>query len=237
MESASSAVNALVTPIRLTATVVFAFALPVFLIASGVRWVTLGEGFYLEEFARYGVGQVTGLPNDELRRVGHAFVTYFQAEPGRLDIMVNTANGPSPLFSEREILHMVDVQALMHGVFQVWTVALVGLAISALAIFAVEPASGGFALVRAGALGGALAVLFVGLLGVAALFDFSQLFYRFHLLSFSNDLWLLDPRRDRLIQLFPTGFFYDAALRIAVQTVVLGVVILVASIGTLRSLR
>jgi integral membrane protein (TIGR01906 family) len=237
VESVTTAVGSLVTPVRVVATVLLAVALPIFLVASGVRWVALGESFYLDEFARYRIGEVTGLPPDELRRVAHAFVTYFQDQPGRLDVTVNTPAGPQPLFNEREIQHMIDVQALMQRIFQVWTLALIGLIIGTVAVVAVEPSTGGYALVRAAAIGAGIAVLLIGLLGLASLFDFSQLFYQFHLLSFSNDLWLLDPSRDRLIQLFPLGFFFDAALRIAVQTVVVGVVVLVASLTTLRGMR
>ena len=58
------------------------------------------------------------------------------------------------------------------------------------------------------------------LIAVAALsfLDFGELFVRFHELSFRNDLWMLDPRRDYLLMLFPQGFWFDATLRIAALT-------------------
>ena len=56
-------------------------------------------------------------------------------------------------------------------------------------------------------------------------------------MSFSNDLWMLDPRRDHLIQLFPLEFFFDAALRIALLTVGLGGLVVAASIAALRLIR
>ena len=62
--------------------------------------------------------------------------------------------------------------------------------------------------------------------GVLALIDFNWLFTQFHLLSFSNDFWLLDPATDYLIMLFPEGFWYDTflfcALAIAAGAVILG---------------
>ena len=235
--AALAALAPIVLPVRIIATAALALAIPIFLVASGVRWVALGESFYVEEFARYRVDTVTGLSRDELQRVAHAFVTYFEAEPGRMDVVVQTARGPEPLFSEREILHMVDVQALLRLISQAWTIALITMIIGSLLIIIVEPATGGPAVITAAAVGGGVSVVLIGLLGAASFLDFSRIFYQFHQLSFSNDLWLLDPSRDRLIQLFPTGFFFDAAIRIAVQTVVLGVVILAASVGALRSMR
>ena len=49
-------------------------------------------------------------------------------------------------------------------------------------------------------------------LALWALFGFERFFLIFHLVSFSNEYWMLDPARDYLIRLFPGGFFYDAAL-------------------------
>jgi len=51
-------------------------------------------------------------------------------------------------------------------------------------------------------------------LALWAIIGFERLFILFHLVSFSNEYWILDPTRDYLIMLFPEGFFYDAALLI-----------------------
>jgi integral membrane protein (TIGR01906 family) len=50
------------------------------------------------------------------------------------------------------------------------------------------------------------------ILALWALFGFERFFLLFHLVSFSNEYWMLDPAKDYLIRLFPEGFFYDAAL-------------------------
>ncbi len=44
---------------------------------------------------------------------------------------------------------------------------------------------------------------------------------QFHLLSFTNDLWQLDPRRDYLIMMYPQGFFRDATIAIGGLTLAL----------------
>ena len=38
---------------------------------------------------------------------------------------------------------------------------------------------------------------------------------------FDNDLWILDPSKDMLINIVPEGFFFDTATRIVVYYVVL----------------
>ncbi|SRR6266540_539459 len=233
----SPAAPALSTALRVIATIVFALALPTLLVTSGVRNVALSEGFYLSEFAKYRVGAVSGLANPELQQVAQAFIEYFQAPPGRMDRAVSLPDREGPLFNDRELTHMVDVQALMHRIFQIWTVALIAIVLTAPLIVLSHTPTGAHALARAGLIGGALAVVVIGLAALASLVDFSALFTQFHFLSFSNDLWMLDPRRDHLIQLFPLGFFFDAALRIALLTVGLGGLVLAASIAGLRLIR
>jgi integral membrane protein (TIGR01906 family) len=237
IDSPAAAPPLISSVLRTAATVAFVIALPTFLITSGVRQIALGQGFYLDEFAKYRVGAVTGLSQPELHQVAQAFIQYFLAPPQRMDQAVALPGGRGPLFNQRELDHMVDVQLLMHRVFDVWTLSLVVLLASGLLIIVVHPATGGPALVRAGAIGGALAVIIVGTAAVASMVNFSAVFTQFHFLSFTNDLWVLDPRTDRLIQLFPLGFFFDAALRIGVQTVALGAVVFAVSIAGLRVMR
>ena len=45
--------------------------------------------------------------------------------------------------------------------------------------------------------------------------DFTKYFIVFHKIFFNNDLWVLDPRTDMLINIVPEGFFFDTAARIA----------------------
>jgi integral membrane protein (TIGR01906 family) len=54
--------------------------------------------------------------------------------------------------------------------------------------------------------------------GLVAVAGFDTLFLTFHRLSFSNDFWLLDPRTDYLVMMFPQGFWFDATVLVATVT-------------------
>jgi integral membrane protein (TIGR01906 family) len=64
------------------------------------------------------------------------------------------------------------------------------------------------------------------ILALWALFGFERFFILFHLISFSNQYWMLNPATDYLIRLFPEGFFYDAALLgfgvVILETLIIG---------------
>jgi integral membrane protein (TIGR01906 family) len=42
--------------------------------------------------------------------------------------------------------------------------------------------------------------------------DFDRAFTVFHMLFFPNDLWILDPSVDLLINMVPLGFFIDISI-------------------------
>src|SRR5205814_239283 len=100
--------------------------------------------------------------------------------------------------------------------------------IGGIAIIAADAGAAIHSLLRAAAIGGAVTALLVGLLAAGSLIDFDRLFLTFHFLSFSNNLWILDPARDRLIQLFPEGFFYDSALQIGLRSAGIGALMAIA---------
>jgi integral membrane protein (TIGR01906 family) len=71
-------------------------------------------------------------------------------------------------------------------------------------------------------------VAVVVLVGLLSLLDFSGLWTRFHQIAFRNDLWMLDPRTDYLIMLFPEPFWFVATFRMA-ATVALQTVVVILS--------
>jgi integral membrane protein (TIGR01906 family) len=199
---------------------IFALAVPLMLVSSNVRWLTEDRGLYLAGFAKYEVGKPTGLSDEQLARVADAFLAYFRGAPGRLDITV-TAHGQSrPLFNEREIAHMQDVQAIVHAFQRLQVLSVLAMAVVAAVGFALWQRAFAPSLAWAALLGAAITLVLLGLIGLLATLDFQSLFVRFHLVSFQNDLWMLDPTQDYLIMLFPLGFWYDATVRLALMIAV-----------------
>jgi len=74
-------------------------------------------------------------------------------------------------------------------------------------------------------------------LGLGTMAGFDRLFLQFHVISFSNELWVLDPARDYLIMLFPQGFWYDATLFCTLGTAAGAILLGLAGGGYLLSKR
>lgn len=196
----------------------FVVCVPLCLIANNVRFVTLNPETYRAGFEKYRAAERTGLTQVQLAEVAEAFIAYFQAPPGRLNPTVSLNGAPRFLFNEREVAHMVDVQQLMRLVFRLGLLAglyllLFGVGLALWQGPAAIPTLGRLVLWGAG-----LSIALLLALAALSLVDFGELFVRFHQFSFRNDLWMLDPRRDYLLMLFPEGFWLDVTLRIAALT-------------------
>lgn len=200
--------------------VVFAVCLPIFLIAGNVGYITNSDWLYSYGWWRNGTTDRTGLPISELNSVSDQIKDYFNNDVERLDVSVNTSQGEFSLFTEREILHMIDVKVLMQGVYEVsiWTglamLVTVGLG------FAIRQRAFVHSLSSWIRWSVGLSGLVIVFLVVVSLINFGWVFTLFHQLSFANDLWLLDPYRHYLLLLFPQRFFLEATMFIAVLTVI-----------------
>jgi integral membrane protein (TIGR01906 family) len=117
----------------------------------------------------------------------------------------------SPLYEERELRHMVDVQKVVQWA---WAV-LAGCAIlcAALTGLLARSPDGRYAL-RRGLFGGGLLMLAIlGALLIYMLLDWDRVFTTFHSLFFAQGSWQF-YYTDSLIRLFPIRFWQDAALTV-----------------------
>jgi integral membrane protein (TIGR01906 family) len=204
----------------------FVLLLPLLIIGTSLRGLVTDRDLLLRGFRDNQVAISTGLDEPQLQRIADAFVAYFQGPPGQIQMQVTAFGQSRPLFNDKEVTHMEDVQSLIQFFLRVQLVAAaaVGLRLVVGVVSDRATAPIGRELLWSAALMIALVVL----VGVLSLMDFDALWTRFHQIAFRNDLWQLDPTRDYLIMLFPEPFWLTATIRmatsVALQTVLAAVV-------------
>ena len=188
----------------------FIISLPALLITTSVRIAANSIELFRYGFSKYGVSEATGISPTELDRAASGLIAYFNSNQEYINVTVVKDGQPFTLFNDKEAEHLKDVKGLFRLVY--WL--LLGTLIYALVYAGLNYIlwKDRRKVARGLAGGSALTIALVIILGLMIAFDFDQFFYNFHLLSFANDLWLLDPTTDYLIKLFPQGFWYDAAL-------------------------
>ena len=208
---------------------VFILAIPTFLVATNVRLAFNSVQLYTYGFERYNVTRTTGLDAAQLRMVAEEFTAYFNSSDEFLDVTVVLGGEERPLFNENELIHMRDVKGLVRGVYTVQLITgvyMVAYAAVALAVLRGRGLQRVAGLVMAGSL---LSIAMVGALGLASLVGFDFLFEQFHVISFSNELWRLDPRENYLTRLFTQGFFLEATMLVAAGVILQA--LLLAALG------
>ncbi len=205
-------------PLAALALVALALALFTLPVAFTVRYATTSASWWERGFEKYDATRRTGLPQDEVLRIAQETRDYLTNDMERLSVNVDG----EPFYSEREILHMIDVKRLMARTFDAgwaalgYIVAFVGFVIWRHRRRAPK------VLARSILSASGVVALLVVVLGVIGIAGFDAAFRQFHLIFFTNDLWQLSSR-DGLIQLFPQGFFFDTTMLIGGVTLAVDV--------------
>jgi len=174
-----------------------------------------------------------GFPEDEY---GFTREDRLDLAPYALNYLINNADiaylgdltfpDGTPLYNERELQHMEDVQIVTRAAFSFLLIA--GLGAIAASFFLWRNPATRYAL-RNGLFNGAILTLSLILaITVAAVGAWDFFFTTFHSLFFESGTWRF-LYSDTLIRLFPEQFWFDASLTIGGLTVVGALVILWAT--------
>ena len=207
------------------AVALLALALFTLATAASVRFAATSTWWWERGFERYDAPRRTGMTPDEVSRVGAEVRDYLRNDAERLTVQRALADGRrAPVFSEREVVHMIDVKRLMARTWDAgWAAFGLIVALTAGAFWRGRRAGLAW-LLRVAAAAGGLIVALVVVLAVVAMVGFDEAFRQFHLLFFTNDLWQLTSA-DALIQLFPQRFFFDTTLLIGAAIIAPAVLI------------
>lgn len=211
------------------AAVLFVICTPLLLISLNLGFMVNTNQLYEYGFDKYDIPEVTGIDSDELARAADHLIDYFNGSEDSPQIRVAKNAEEINLFSQREIDHLKDVKGIIQLFYLILWITL-GYVVIYLAVgFIIRKRDFLRPLMKRLFQGGILTITLFAFVGIWALIDFDSLFLRFHLTSFQNDLWQLDPSQDYLIMMFPEGFFSDAALLLVGDTVLEAMILIGAS--------
>jgi len=205
--------------------------LPILLVTTNVFFIINSDFLYEYGFKKYNIDKYTGIDMDQLYLAGDQIRDYFNNDEEYIVIEIDMYGERIPnLYNNREILHMKDVKDLLKVVKYVQIVSLLILTFYSIVAISTYSNRKVIKLLKDLSLGGIFTLGLILLIGISFVFGFNKLFLYFHLISFSNDLWLLDPRYDYLIMMFPQGFFFDSTMFIAILTILEAILISVIPI-------
>lgn len=191
-----------------------ACSLIVFLLLSSVDMNCFNTGFFSEQYRELQTAQQLGMSEEDLMKATTTLLDYLRGDVESIDVEVTIDGTTQQAFNAKERAHMIDVRALyQHAMAVRWGALGIGI-LSTIALAYLRRRSILADLSRGFLIVSFLFILFLLLLGIWILADFTGFWTTFHQLFFTNDLWLLNPASDLMINLFPEAFFSHLVTRI-----------------------
>ena len=202
------------------------FLIPILIVTSVGSFVINLPLLYEYGFERYEISEYTGIDKSELMSAANQIRNYFNNDKEWITIQVTKNNIFFPnLFNSKEILHMKDVKQLINLVFFYQKISVLLIIVVTFFTLLFGSLYSLKNLLHSISRGAILTLLIFGALVMGSLFGFDKLFIYFHEISFNNDFWILDPRTDYLIAMFPQGFFFDTTMLIGFLIILFAILV------------
>lgn len=187
--------------------------------------------WWRNEYAKYNTPQyVTGeMSLDDAVYITEQMLDYCIGTIDTLDNTEATIDGvTAPFFTEREKLHLADCRNIFLAAVKFRVISILIIAVLLIAIYysikrrsesspdsSIIISSVYARTIASGYIKALVALLiFAGILVVIGMNNFTFLFTKFHHVFFDNDLWILDPKQDNLVNVMQESVFSDAAITI-----------------------
>lgn len=181
--------------------IILGIALPITIFLATVEMVSFDEKYFEKTYIENDVVSDTKLGKDELMKVTNELLAYLKGK--------NNKSYLQKYFNENEILHLEDVRYLFKVGFLIKNVSLFLMLSSIIYLIYRDPIKIS-KIVKSVNKSALISFIVLGICLTLSLIDFNKNFTYFHLILFDNDLWLLDPNTDLMIQMMPETFFISA---------------------------
>lgn len=206
----------------------FVMMLILLLLFTDVQQMAFDRGYFNHQYEKYQIPQSIGISKPDLMEATDNLLNYIDGKRENLDFKMTIKGVQQEFFSERDKLHMVDVKNLFVQGKLIRNVAFAYCLVFAISFFFIAKNKKKVfsKLLIYTFVGGLIPIL---ILGILMSIDFYKYFTIFHEIFFNNDLWQLEPAKDRLINMYPEAFFSDIAFKIVFYYI--GELVLLLGIG------
>ena len=139
-------------------------------------------------------------------------------------------------FSDKDILHMIDVKNLYNVGFKVMTFCLIIFVITTIIIIITKKTKTLLYITKTFNKTLVIFILLIAILAGIIAYNFNSFWIRFHTILFSNDLWLLSPDESNLIKMVPEEFFISLITRIIIHIFIVFTLLLITNIVVKRKI-
>lgn len=185
-----------------------------FILTVSFEIITFSDWIYEFNWEKNNISYKTNLSKTDLNEASDQIKDYFKNDQEKINIVINRDKS-FKLFNQREIDHMVDVKNLIKSTLLFEKISLF-IIFFYLVLFSYKKrikrlSSIIIRIIHRSLLiwSGIMLIIIFGMI-----INFNASFVLFHRIFFRNDLWILDPRNDYLLIMFPESFFLEISITI-----------------------
>lgn len=196
------------------------FSLFISSILAVIFYVCFDINFYKDFYQKENLASSIGTSSDNLINNTQNLLNYLNKKE-----QLNT-----DWFSEKDILHMVDVQNLYTFSHNIMIYCFITFILSTIIIILILR---GKSLIYITKIFNKVLLLFIVLVGglsAVIAYNFNSFWIKFHTTLFSNDLWLLSPNESNLIKMVPEEFFISLITKIIIYILILFILLFTSNI-------
>lgn len=196
------------------------FSLFISSILAVIFYVCFDINFYKEFYQKENIADYIGTSSDNLINNTQNLLNYLNKKE-----QLNT-----DWFSEKDILHMVDVQNLYTFSHSIMIYCFITFILSTIIIILILRGKSLLYITKIFNKVLLLFIVLVGGLSAVIAYNFNSFWIKFHTTLFSNDLWLLSPNESNLIKMVPEEFFISLITKIIIYILILFILLFTSNI-------
>ncbi len=217
---------------KISQTILF-ITLPIIILLFSFSYSVFDTNYFDNKFKENNTEQVTGIEHKNLLRISEEILKYLKDQRKDLIIYEEVNGQKEQVFEDRELQHMNDVKKLFDYGFKIRNLGFVVVIVIIIYLILKDK----LALLRTVKASSITGLVLIGILGVIMTFGFDKAFTIFHKILFTNDLWLLNPKTDIMIQMLPLNFFIDLGFKIIMIFITISLILILISYLLLRQYK
>ena len=196
------------------------FSLFISSILAVIFYVCFDLNFYKDFYQKENIADYIDTSSDNLINNTQNLLNYLNKKE-----QLNT-----DWFSEKDILHMVDVQNLYTISHNIMIYCFITFILSTIIIILILRGKSLLYITKIFNKVLLLFIVLVGGLSAVIAYNFNSFWIKFHTTLFSNDLWLLSPNESNLIKMVPEEFFISLITKIIIYILILFILLFTSNI-------
>ena len=196
------------------------FSLFISSILAVIFYVCFDLNFYKDFYQKENLSSSIGTSSDNLINNTQNLLNYLNKKE-----QLNT-----DWFSEKDILHMVDVQNLYTFSHNIMIYCFITFILSTIIIILILRGKSLLYITKIFNKVLLLFIVLVGGLSAVIAYNFNSFWIKFHTTLFSNELWLLSPNESNLIKRVPEEFFISLITKIIIYILILFILLFTSNI-------